>query len=371
MSDLDRRGFTAGLLSLAACSTTPSPKPLVARPLEPAVLGVEPLGRSPWPTDDPFLFCAYHLDAYPKGGPRMEPAASLEGRQIGRDFSGRDGWSMYHGSVVPGFPRHPHRGFETVTVTRTGLVDHADSLGATARYGEGDAQWMTAGTGIVHAEMFPLRSQAEANPLELFQIWLNLPAASKRVPAHFTMLWGETVPRHRFVDAGGKATVVTTLAGALDGKAPPAPPPDSWAAQADAHVAIWTLVLEPGAAWTLPAAAKGLSRSLYLHRGAMVSVDTQEVRGTQRIRLRSQVPVPLVAGPEGAELLLLQGRTIGEPVARHGPFVMNTEAEIREAYADYRRDGFGGWPWPDNAPVHRREDGRFAVHADGRRDTPA
>ncbi|MCU0659847.1 MAG: pirin family protein, partial [Polyangiaceae bacterium] len=105
---------------------------------------------------DPFLFCVHHDDAYPAGNERLGPATSLAGRNIGSDFAGKDGWNMYHGDVVPGFPQHPHRGFETVTVVRRGLVDHSDSMGARARYGGGDTQWLTAGKGIVHAEMFPL-----------------------------------------------------------------------------------------------------------------------------------------------------------------------------------------------------------------------
>ena len=136
------------------------------------VLHVKPLGF-PWRTIDPFLFCAYHDDAYPHGNGQLGPAVSLAGRDIGQDFSRKDGWSMYHGSSVPGFPPHPHRGFETVTIARKGLIDHADSLGAQARFGRGDVQWLTAGKGVVHSEMFPLLKTDEANPLELFQIWIN------------------------------------------------------------------------------------------------------------------------------------------------------------------------------------------------------
>src|SRR5438105_5060955 len=111
------------------------------------VLSVEPLGF-PWQTPDPFLFCVHHDDAYPAANEQLGPAASLEGRDLGQDFEGKNGWRMYHGLRVPGFPQHPHRGFETVTVVRSGLVDHSDSLGATARYGHGDVQWLTAGRGV-------------------------------------------------------------------------------------------------------------------------------------------------------------------------------------------------------------------------------
>ena len=150
----------------------------------------------PWDTTDPFLLCVHHDDAYPRGNAQLGPNASLAGRDIGQDFAGKDGWRMYHGRTVPGFPSHPHRGFETVTIVRKGLIDHADSLGAAARFGNGDVQWLTAGRGVVHSEMFPLLRADQPNPLELFQIWLNLPAAGKMAAPHFTMFWSEDIPRH-------------------------------------------------------------------------------------------------------------------------------------------------------------------------------
>ena len=94
---------------------------------------------SQWRTLDPFLFCAYHDDAYPRGNSNLGPEASLAGRLLGQDFAVKDGFRMYHGREIPGFPSHPHRGFETVTIVRQGVVDHADSLGAAGRYGAGDA----------------------------------------------------------------------------------------------------------------------------------------------------------------------------------------------------------------------------------------
>ena len=133
------------------------------------ILDIQPLGF-PWKTEDPFLFCAYHKDDYPKGNNELGPEAPLTGRNIGQDFIVKDGWRMYHGSRIPGFPYHPHRGFETLTVVKEGLVDHTDSFGGAGRYGEGDMQWLTSGKGIQHSEMFPLINKEREHPLELFKI---------------------------------------------------------------------------------------------------------------------------------------------------------------------------------------------------------
>lgn len=344
------------------------------------VLQIKPLGF-PWETQDPFLFCAYHDDAYPVGNGKLGPATSLAGRNIGQDFSRKDGWSMYHGATVPGFPPHPHRGFETVTIVRKGLIDHSDSLGATARFGQGDVQWLTAGSGIVHAEMFPLLDDKSPNPLELFQIWLNLPARNKMAKPHFTMLWSHNIPRQTARDEHGRTTDIAVVAGQLQetdgtGEAatinPLAPPPDSWAAQADSDVAIWTLRMNPGAKWTLPAAAGDTTRrTLYFFKGEAVSLSGQLVDAHAAIDLLASQPVNIVnTGAEVAEFLLLQGKPIAEPVAQYGPFVMNTQAEIAQTMADYRRTQFGGWSFADDAPVHGHDPARFAIHPGGREERP-
>ncbi len=325
-----------------------------------AIVRVLPLGF-PWPTLDPFLFCVHHDDAYPAGNERMGPAASLAGRQIGSDFAGKDGWRMYHGDVVPGFPQHPHRGFETVTIARSGFIDHSDSLGATARFGQGDVQWLTAGKGISHCEMFPLIEQDKSNPAELFQIWLNLPRASKMVDPHFTMLWADKIPK--IVSGGAEITI---CAGAIDGIVPPSPPPQSWAAQADHDVAIWSIRLAPGATWTVPPARAGSNRVLYYFRGTAVTIAGRMFAKHTGVQLDPTQAVTIAGGPDEVELLLLQGKPIGEPVAQHGPFVMTTPEEIQQAFLDYRATRFGGWPWPSDDPVHPRGSGRFARHADGR-----
>jgi redox-sensitive bicupin YhaK (pirin superfamily) len=277
---------------------------------------------------------------------------------------------MYHGETVPGFPGHPHRGFETVTIVRRGLIDHADSLGAAARYGGGDVQWLTAGRGIVHSEMFPLLDRAGGNPLELFQIWLNLPHADKLVDPHFSMLWADEIPTHAVRDGAGRITSITLVAGGLGDLRPPAPPPNSWAARADSNVAIWLIKMAPGARWALPPAAPGSTRTLYLFRGAGARVGDGNLPADHAADLKPDFQVHLEAGPDEVELLLLQGRPIGEPVAQHGPFVMTTRAELQQAFADYQRTRFGGWPWPTEEPVHPRDQGRFARHADGRVERP-
>lgn len=335
------------------------------------ILAIKPLGFT-WDTVDPFLFCAYHDDAYPVANAQMAPQASLAGRDIGQDFSRKDGWSMYHGRTVPGFPSHPHRGFETVTIVRKGLIDHSDSLGARARFGQGDVQWLTAGQGVVHSEMFPLLNTAAPNPLELFQIWLNLPAVNKMAAPYFTMFWADRIPHATVADAHGRETEVAVIAGRLQqAEAPLAAPPASWAAQADADVAIWTLRMAPGARWTLPPAASAATRrQLYFFKGSSVDVAGHPVRQHGAIELRGDAAVELGNGDRESEFLLLQGRPIGEPVAQHGPFVMNTRAEIMQAFEDYQRTQFGGWPWPDTAPVHGRDPARFARHPDGREEYP-
>ena len=331
------------------------------------VLQTVPLGLH-WPTADPFLFCAHHDDAYPPGDEAMAPAVPLDERELGADFSGTDGWSMYHGLTVPGFPGHPHRGFETVTFVRKGLIDHSDSLGAAARFGRGDVQWLTAGSGIVHAEMFPLLDRHGPNPLELFQIWLNLPSTDKLVDPYFTMLWEGDIPRLEITDADGRGGEVTVIAGRLGEVVPPPPPPNSWAARAESDVAIWHVRLDPGATWELPpAASPAASRVLYVFEGGETQrIGDTEVANDTGVALQPDVAVPITAGDSELEALLLQGRPIGEPVAQYGPFVMNTRSEIEQAIRDYQSTGFGGWPWGDEAPTHGRERGRFARHVDGR-----
>jgi redox-sensitive bicupin YhaK (pirin superfamily) len=325
----------------------------------------------PWTTFDPFLFCVHHNDAYPQGTASMAaPEASLAGRAIGSDFSGNDGWSMYHGDTVPGFPRHPHRGFETISVVRAGFMDHADSLGAMARFSTGDVQWMTAGSGVVHSEMFPLLNTEQPNPTGLFQIWINLPAANKMSAPHFSMLWKESIPVHSIRDDKGRTSTVTVVAGAYDKQRAPSPPPQSWAANEANDVAILSIAMQAGATLTLPSAKPGSNRTLYFFAGASMKVGDTELGRHCGVRVDAEQALLLVNGDAQAEVLMLQGRPIGEPVAHYGPFVMNSANEIQQAIVDYRKTEFGGWPWKRDDPVHKHDAGRFAQHADGTVERP-
>lgn len=325
-----------------------------------AVLGVMSLDFQ-WQGLDPFIMTMHHLDRYPEGDELQGPVPGLDGRRIGSDFSGTDGWSMYHGTHVPGFPQHPHRGFETVTVVRQGYVDHSDSLGATARYGGGDVQWLTTGSGIQHSEMFPLINNDRGNPLELFQIWLNLPPEAKMVDAYFAMLWSEEIP----TISPAPGVSVDVIAGALDGHIPPAAPPDSWASHPNGDMAIWLVRVDTGAAFTVPAHADGLNRMLHFFVGERVTIDGEPFEVGVGVQLASDQDATILNEGAPAEFLMLQGRPIGAPVFQLGPFVMNTPEELQKAFADYRETGFGGWPWATADPVHARSDGRFALHADG------
>ncbi len=330
-----------------------------------SILQVEPLS-SPWKALDPFLFSAYHRDEYPKGNEKMGlNADQLKGRNIGQDFTLKDGFRMYHGSMVPGFPYHPHRGFETITIVKEGVIDHSDSLKGAGRYQEGDVQWMTAGKGIQHSEMFPLLNSDKDNPLEIFQIWLNLPKKSKFVEPHYKMLWKETIPVVQTKDENGKLTEIDIIAGTFNETKAPDPTPNSWAADPKNEVVIYTLKMEEGATWTIPNTAEEVNRNLYFYKGDTVTIDDRTIDKHSRIALNSKVKTTITNGSKDAFFLFLQGKPIEEPVVQYGPFVMNTEQEIRETIAEYQKTQFGGWPWLMKEQVWDKTKGRFALYADG------
>ncbi|MEL6485453.1 MAG: pirin family protein, partial [Bacteroidota bacterium] len=284
----------------------------------------------------------------------------LEGRNMGNDFTLKDGWRMYHGQTIPGFPYHPHRGFETITIVNKGICDHSDSLGAAGRFGHGDVQWMTAGSGVQHSEMFPLLNQEKENPLELFQIWLNLPAKDKFVDPHFKMLWHEDIPIVEEPNA-----TIKVIAGDYHNTKAPKPAPNTWAATPDNHVNIWNISVKEGSEFNLPASEEGLNRVFYFYEGDFVHFGERKVNVNFGIALQSHLAATLTVGNKPAHFLLLEGKPISEPVAKYGPFVMNTEAEIHKTMEEYQLTEFGGWPWPYPDNVHEANKGRFALYPDG------
>ncbi len=324
---------------------------------------IRPLGFQ-WQTLDPFLFCVHHEDQFPKGNDELGPAVSLAGRNLGQDFVIKDGWRMYHGEKIPGFPGHPHRGFETITVVREGFVDHADSAGGKGRYGNGDVQWMTAGKGLLHSEMFPLLNQEAENPAELFQIWLNLSKKNKLVEPEYKMFWSEEIPS--FEPENG--VNIEVLAGELLGRKSPTPPVNSWAADVSNYVGVYNIQMQANSTFIIPKTTEGINRTLYFYKGNQLYLGGQLIPDYHAIDVVSHKDLQLESGYENIKILVLQGRPINEPVVQHGPFVMNTREEIVEAFHEYQQTQFGGWPFERYDKVHDRNLGRFARYTDGREE---
>ena len=333
----------------------------------------------PWATIDPFLLCSPQIDHYPPGNTAQKlDAEHLQGHRRGNDFANADGFSLYFGKDgLPGFPSHPHLGMETVSILRKGYVDHADSLGNSGRYGPGDVQWMTAGGGIQHAEMFPLLHDDRVNEFELFQIWLNMPGRSKYVAPEYRMMWAEKIPHH--VHEGADVTIIAGAYQPMEAPGlaliqPLAPTQSTWAANPDSELAIWVITLQPGARLTLPPAQlQANQRTLYTLAGRGMFVAEQDVGGNHRIRVVAQQALLLEnRGAKENTLILMQGVPLQEPAIRSTVYVTNTIAEMRQAKLDFQHTEFGGWPWPGREPMHGPGFRRFAKYAeDGSEEDPA
>lgn len=313
-------------------------------------------------TLDPFIITMHHVDYYPAGTKEMTPA-TLEGKE--------KSWRMYYGQKVPGFPAHPHRGFETVTVVERGYVDHTDGSGAKGRYGVGDVQWMTAGSGMQHCEMFPLINQDKENTLELFQIWLNLDKANQMNKPEYKMLWNEDIPVIKEASPEGGQVIIKLIAGEYKGIKSLEPTDSSWAKDRSHHLGIWLVEMQGNSSLSLPAISKTLNRCVYVYEGGEVMIGEDTLKDHQYAELLGNEEVPLKnQGHETVKFLLLEGEPIEEPVYAEGPFVMTSQREIYDAIADFRRTAFGGWPHDSEEPVNPIDAPRFASHGDGRVEYP-
>lgn len=320
-----------------------------------------------WPTQEPFLFCAHHYDYYPAGNQNsgLDPK-HFAGRNMGSDFEQKDGFRIYHGGEIPGFPVHPHRGFETITIVRKGYVDHADYLGAAGRYGEGDVQWMTAGAGVQHSEMFPLLHKDKENTVELFQIWLNLPKKNKMVDPDFKMLWSQSIPKIKPI-----ANVeVSLICGEFQGQKFYQAPKNSWAADPENSVNILLVKMDNGAKFILPKTKTKTNRSIYIFEGQGMSVNGESVSSKKALFIDPNQDLEVIANSKDVEVLILEAKPIGEPVVQHGPFVMNSREEIYQTINDYQRTQFGGWKWPRLDMIHGHTIEKFAKYPDGRIEKP-
>lgn len=363
---MKRRNLLISFLGLIGVSALYKWKYLARTSMKESIKSIQPIGMH-WPTKDPFLFCAHHLDKYPKANANLGLDSSyFAGRNMGQDFQGKDGFNFYHGSEVPGFPVHPHRGFETITVVTKGYVDHADSLGAAGRYGEGDVQWMTAGAGVQHSEMFPLLNQDSENTLEIFQIWLNLPAKNKMVPADFKMLWSEKIP---VVKTKSKSTI-KVISGEYQNTTYFEAPENSWAANKENAVNVFLIDIEAGGKFELAQTDKDKSRMLYFYEGSDIALGEESINEASAIELKADADLE-IESKQGAKLVLMEAKPIKEPVEQYGPFVMNNRAEIATAFDDYQKTQFGGWSWERKDMIHGDKKERFAKYPSGKVEKPA
>ncbi|AND70346.1 pirin [Dyella thiooxydans] len=228
------------------------------------------------------------------------------------------------GDYIAGFPEHPHRGFETVTYMLAGHMQHGDNQGNRGDLGPGSVQWMTAGRGILHSEM----PQQENGLMWGFQLWVNLPAKDKMTAPRYQDIAPERIP----VVQPAPGVEVRVVAGELGG----ATGPVSGVATAPIYLDI---AVQAGATITVPL-PEGHSAFAYVFEGASAQVAGESLARSELAVLSKGDSVTIAGGDSAARVLLVAGQPLKEPVARYGPFVMNTTEQIHEAIADFRAGKF-------------------------------
>ncbi|MDX1755082.1 MAG: pirin family protein [Marinobacter sp.] len=228
-----------------------------------------------------------------------------------------------------GVGQHPHKGFETVTLVYQGELEHRDSTGSGGLIGEGDVQWMTAGSGIVHEEFHSPAYTERGGPLEMVQLWVNLPARAKEAPAAYQTLLDGDIPTVPVDNGNGHLRVI---AGDYLGHKGPA--------RTFTPVNVWDLHLKPGGEITLPA-PEGHTTLLAALSGTILVNDAEILRETELASFARQDNGVHLQANNQAHMLLLTGEPIDEPVVGHGPFVMNTQEDIQQAVVDFQNGKFG------------------------------
>ena len=237
-----------------------------------------------------------------------------------------------------GVGQHPHRGFETVTIVYDGELEHRDSTGAGGTIGPGDVQWMTAAAGILHEEFHSKGFAAKGGNMEMVQLWVNLPSRHKNAPAGYQTLLAKDIPT---VELPGKAGRVRVIAGDYDGT--------TGSARTFTPMNIWDVRLnrDKSAKLSLP---EGHSLAVVVLAGTVEVNDAEIVRAGQLVVLAREGGEITLASNGDAKLLVLSGEPINEPVVAHGPFVINTIGEIKQAMLDFQSGKFG--EMSDAEPAH-------------------
>ncbi|TFB30626.1 pirin family protein [Pseudomonas sp. F01002] len=228
-----------------------------------------------------------------------------------------------------GVGQHPHRGFETVTIVYKGELEHRDSTGSGGKIGPGDVQWMTAASGILHEEFHSEGFAKTGGTLEMVQLWVNLPAKDKMADAGYQTILDGDIPSIPLKDQAGSLRLI---AGEFDGHTGPA--------RTFTPIDVWDLRLNGGKLLTLDL-HEGRNTALVVLRGTVQVNGVELVReGQLALFERNGQQLSLEANND-AVVLLLSGEPIDEPIVGHGPFVMNNEQEIHQAFADFQSGRFG------------------------------
>jgi hypothetical protein len=223
---------------------------------------------------------------------------------------------------------HPHRGFETVTIALQGEVEHGDSVGNRGVIGPGDVQWMTAASGIIHEEFLSHEFLKRGGTLEMVQLWVNLPAKDKMLAPRYQAILSGDIP---VVELPGNAGSVRVIAGDFAGT--------KGAASTHSPVNLWEITVKAGSILALPV-TEGHNAMLFLRRGSIAMEKVTINQGDLLLLEAAGADIGLQA-QEDSSVLLMGGEPIDEPVVASGPFVMNTEQEIRRAMMDYQSGRMG------------------------------
>lgn len=324
-----------------------------------------------WDTEDPFTFVSHHRDNYPMGNSQQAPPYDMIAwRDLGHDYRKHNGFRMFNGKVVPGFPMHAHWGYETFTLAEEGYVDTFDSEGNQARFGFGDAQWVTASSKYQHNEMYPLVFQDRSNPNNITQIMINLPLEMKGSFNDVNMLWAEDIKHKKSTQDSGENVEVIVYAGSYENLTVNVPNPNSWAANPDNRVKIVQIKMDEGAEYVLKADSPEINRNLYFVSGSDADVGGFEAEAGYRMKLKPDIDIKIKNGDIPSKFWLLDGKPIKQKMSSFGPVILKDDKTVRAAMNDIRKHEFDIWPWNLIDKVHSIEAPRFIKYADGREEYP-